>query len=109
MDRLIIDVFFPAVFLHRNEYTQAHVEVGQEVQFAIMVSDRGQPRAVSVHAVGAEPPAPAPMSSPGAYGRKGAQQYDVNPGTSMAKNHSPKRNTETTTPRGQPLSNITVL
>ena len=36
------------VFLHKNEFTASGVEVGQDVRFRIMISDKGQPRAIAL-------------------------------------------------------------
>lgn len=42
------EIYGQDVFLHKNEFMASHSEVGQSVKFQVVVSEKGQPRAVSV-------------------------------------------------------------
>lgn len=49
------------VFLHKNEYNGAGSEVGDEVKFQVMVSEKNQPRAIGVTPTGGGGAGGAPM------------------------------------------------
>ena len=51
------------VFLHKNEFQSSGVEVGQEVKFCIMISEKGQPRAISIIDANSNEAMPAPNMS----------------------------------------------